>query len=263
MRSRWLTLAALLALAPGLVAVARAEAPVARPYLGVMVEAAKDVDHPGAVVREVTPISPAEQAGLKNGDLIVKVDDKDVKGPDALVKLVGEHKPGDKLALHVMRDGKDQTVNVTLAERPAEKKKAAKTEVFLGVWSRPLTPELKDHLGITVDKGAVVMTVMPDSPAAKAGLQRDDVVTGVNDQAVSTPEELRAAVQKAGVGKEVTLKLMRGKDTKEIKAQLAETPFGFGRLSGLKLPEGLSPEMQRHFEELQNRFRELHEQDEE
>jgi S1-C subfamily serine protease len=237
--------------------LAKADTPVAKPFLGVAVGPAEKES--GAVIQDVTPKSPADQAGLKSGDLIRKVDDKDVKDAQALVELVGSHKPGDKLTFHLMRNAKEQTVAVTLGEKPAEKGRTDKptrtSEAFLGVWTRPLTEELKKQLGVEADKGAVVMMVMPDSPAAKAGLVRNDVITNVSDQAVTTPEELRSAVQKLGAGKDVTLKVQRGKEVKELKAHLEESPLGFGRL-----PRGLSPELQKRFDEMQKRLHEMEEQ---
>jgi S1-C subfamily serine protease len=238
----------------GLAPLARAEAPNAKPFLGVAVGPAEQ--EAGATVQEVTPQSPAASAGLKQGDVIHKIDDKDVKNPQNLVEMVSAHKPGDKLTFQVMRDGKEQSVAVTLGERPVEKprveKSARQSEAFLGVWTRPLTAELKKQLGVEAEKGAVVMMVMPDSPAAKAGVERYDVITGVNDQTVMTPEELRNAVQKMGTGKDVTLKVIRGKETKELKAHLEESPLGFH-----SMPKEFGPDLQRHFQEMEKRLHEL------
>lgn len=64
--------------------------------------------------------SPAEKAGLKSGDVIVKVQDKPVKTLDELMEIMHKTKPGDKLAVTVKRDGKEQTVNVTLGTRPQD-----------------------------------------------------------------------------------------------------------------------------------------------
>src|SRR5439155_10694040 len=89
-----------------------------------------------------------------------------------------------------------------------------------------LTAELKNKLGIAADKGCLVADVMENSPAAKAGLKEADVITWVNDRAVANPQELRDAIHKAGSGKEVTLKVVRGKETKEIKCQVEQAPKG-------------------------------------
>jgi serine protease Do len=203
----------------------------AKPFLGVLVAPVKDAAQTGALIHEVTPDSPAAKAGLKNGDVITRVGDKEVKGPEAVVEAVQGHKPGDKLKVTFLREGKEQTAEVTLGEHRLphrlpmpERRRGA----FLGVLSQELTPELKKQLNVSVDKGAVVMQVLPESPAARAGLHKDDVITAVNDQAVGNPEELRAAIQKLEPGKETTLKVNRGGETKEIKVQLQPAKFGFG-----------------------------------
>jgi serine protease Do len=273
MRKSWFGLAAI-ALIPALLlsaaVPARAEESVKKAYLGVAVGPAdKDT---GAVIHEINAKGPAEQAGLKVGDRIVKIGDKDLKDPEMLVKAVAEHKPGDKLMLSVMRDGKEQKMEVTLAEPPQARvrpKIELTRHAFLGVYAQPLNEELKKNLGVTVDKGAVVMELMPNSPAAKAGLAKDDVITALGDHAVTTPDELRAAVQKIGAGKEVTVKFMRGKEAKELKVKLGDMPFGFGRLhdfrpfdgKDLTLPPNFDREqVQKLFEEMRKQFRDFDEE---
>jgi serine protease Do len=262
------------AVSAGLVSLAHADAPKAepakpevkktevpkvevKPFLGVAVEAtSKDAAHAGALVRDVTPDSPAAKAGLKKDDVIVKVGDQETKGPEAVVKAVAAHKPGDKVTMHIFRDGKEQDVTATLGEhKVAARPESRPAPAFLGVWTQSLTGEMKEKLGVAADKGAAVMMVAPNSPAARAGLERDDVITAVNDQAVATPEELRAAVQKAGADQDVTLKVMRGKETKELKVHLDRMPLGgFGQG-----PRGLSPDFERHFQEMQKMLRDLEE----
>jgi S1-C subfamily serine protease len=279
MKTRWLA-GLMLAVVPGLVAApVRAEAPQATPraYLGVGVAAPKDASQHGALVQEVTPDSPAAKAGFKNGDLITKLADQNVNDPKALADSVRTHKPGDKLSVHVMRDGKEQTLDVTLGERTAPVPPKArellgnKHTAFLGVRTHDLTAEQKKRLDTTADKGAIVMEVMSDSPAAKAGLKTDDIITAVNGQAVANPDELASAIRKIGTGKEVTLKVMRGKESKEIKATLADMPFALSWFHGMEprwemtdkqftLPSNIDPELKRHIEEMQKRLREFEEQ---
>jgi S1-C subfamily serine protease len=275
MNRGWLAGLVAVGLVPALLLTAspitRAESPAARPYLGVL--AGPMENHAGAVIREVTPKSPAAQAGLKTGDIIVKVGDKDVKNPEMLVEAIATHKPSDKLALAVMRDGKEHKMEVTLAERPQERarpKVQLERHAFLGVWGQALNEDMKKSLGVTADKGVVVMQVAPESAAAKAGLAKNDVITAVGDQMVTTPEELRSAVQKAGAGKDVTVKFQRAKEAKEVKVKLEEMPFGFGRLPGIspdmlrdgtfKLPQNFDREdVQKLFDELHKRFKDFDE----
>jgi serine protease Do len=268
MRSRIYSGLVLLAVVPGLVAAAedekpaaKAEKPAARAFLGIALEpTAKDAAHAGALVRDVMPNSPAARAGLKAGDVITRLQDKEVKEPKTVIETVAQHKAGDKLTLHFWRDGKEQTAEVTAGEQAARSPfprpmAVIPQGIYLGVHAQDITPELKTKLGVTADKGAVVMDVMPDSPAAKAGLKVNDVITGVNDQAVANAEELRNAVRKAGAGKEATLKVTRGKENMEVKVKLPEMPLGFRGLQGM-LPQ-FDKEMPRRFEDLEKMLRDF------
>jgi S1-C subfamily serine protease len=257
-----------LSLAPFATAAPR---PETRPYVGILVGPA-DEDARGAIVRDVVPDGPAAKAGLKKGDLIVKCGKHDIADPKALVDCLASHKPGDKVPVTVMRDGKEETCNVTVAERPVARAAGLEKGAFLGVWSQDLTAEMKDKLGVAADMGAVVMEVMEDSPAAKAGLKVDDVITAVNDDAVANPQDLQAAVRKVGTGHACTLKVLRGKESLELKARLDELPLRFSGLRDfdhwpemdhgrhLTVPPAIEKELQRRFEELQKRIRELEQQ---
>jgi serine protease Do len=210
---------------------------------------------------------------MQNGDVIVKVDDKDIKDFEDLANILANHKPGNKLSFGIKRAGKDQSLSVTLGEQPRQSnanRRRERASAFLGVQTAPLTPELKTQLGFDVDAGAVVMEVVPGTPAAKAGVEGKDVITGVNGTKIADPRELRQAIRKAGTGTEVTLEVIRGKDKKELKATLEEAPFGLGEFpfpgSPLTRP-GISPfapsddqrvrKLEHRIEELEKRLHEL------
>jgi S1-C subfamily serine protease len=208
-----------------------------RPYLGVGADAtAKEDGGAGVLLREVDPAGPAGKAGLRQGDRIDKVGDREVKTFEDLKNAVADHKPGDVLPIELMRDGKAVTISVTLSEKaeslglvlPPVQEHGA----YLGVHAQALTAEMKDRLGVSVEKGVVVAQVMPNSPAAQVGLQENDVITHVGTAAVAGPEELHNALQNMGAGKEVTLKLVRGKQEMELKAHLQEAPAA-------ALPDGI------------------------
>jgi S1-C subfamily serine protease len=213
---------------------------ISRASLGIAVEPTAKDNEPGVlVVRQVFPDSPAAKAGMKEGDVIAKVGDRDVKDYDALVNFLATHKPGDKVTFQVKRDGQERSVTVTLATRqaafgePGGVQQAGGTErpkelAFLGVQTaavNELPPQLRGRFKVTEEKGVVVTDVLPNSPAAKAGLRTGDVITGVDKQPISRPPELRQAVQNAGVGKSITVTAKRGDQTMEIKAQLEESPI--------------------------------------
>ncbi len=253
--------------------VSAADAP--RPFLGVMVgptQAEKDKTEKDKtpVIRGLEQNGPAAKAGLQKGDVILKVDKTDVKTAEDVIKEVAKAKPGDKLPIVVNRNGKEETFVITVGERPREPAAEFKRLPMvrgggvLGVWTQPVTPELKEKMGLATDKGVMVMDVTPDSPAAKAGVVKDDIITAVNDQPVTGPEELRTALHKIGAGHEATLKVMRGKETKEIKAQLSGSHFGsFHEFPQLKegenvaVPPAIQAELQRRLEEMEKLFREL------
>jgi S1-C subfamily serine protease len=83
-------------------------------FLGVMI----DEQDGKVVISEVIPDSPAAKAGLKSGDVVFKVGKEEIKDQQNLVEMISKHKPGDKVSVVIKRDGKEQTIDVTLGERP-------------------------------------------------------------------------------------------------------------------------------------------------
>lgn len=246
----------------------------ARPYLGVGIESKSVSDQPGVTLGDVNAEGPAGKAGLKSGDRIVKVGENEVKTFADLKNVLANHKPGDKVTVKAMHEGKEQTFTVTLGNTPVQVGEAApKAKAFLGVFTQELSAELKDKLGVKVDKGAVVAKVMPGSPAATAGLQEHDVITQAGNVVVTTPEELREAIQNVGAGKEVGLKVTRGDKNMEVKVNLHEAsqggdlpkffedlPNGPEGFSG-KLPQlfemGKVQQLEKKVQELENHVKEL------
>jgi S1-C subfamily serine protease len=214
-------------------ALAQAPVPKETPhaFLGMLVGPAPDSDK-GVLVREVTPKSPADKAGVKSGDILMSVNDQKIKDGETFLHLLGTMKVGDKATLHVLRDGKEQMLTATLGERPSlpptvrpgtlpfPVPSGARRTAVLGVRSEELTPEMKTRLNVMADMGAVVTEVIPDSAAAKAGLKADDVITAVNDKPMKNPEELRRIIQSIGPGKEITVEFLRGQEKMSAKAML-------------------------------------------
>jgi S1-C subfamily serine protease len=252
----------------------------ARPYLGISVLPAES-EKAGVTVQQVTPESPAAKAGLKEGDRIVQVDTKDVRGVEKFLKGIAAKKPGEKVTLQVWRDGKERNIVVTLGERlvragelpPAgffEAPGAAGRgrPAFLGVQTQPLNEDLKKRLQTKADAGVVVTEIIPNSPAARAGLRRSDVITALDDKSIRNPAELREAIQKAGAGKEIALHVTRGEKDVTLKATLRDGTFGPLSTPGVeRLPildlESMRDasrriqELERRVEDLEKRLRQL------
>jgi S1-C subfamily serine protease len=252
-----------------------------RAYLGILVEPTPaEAARPGVIVRAVAPDSPAAKAELKSGDVITKIGKKGVRDFDGLVGLVSRHKVGDKLTVHVLRDGKERELIVILAQRPGGPVTAegaappARPMAHLGVQTQPVTPQTRSRLGVAADRGALVVEVYPDTPAAKAGLKRGDVIVRLDNQEIADPLQLRQAVQKAGSGKKVEVTVLRGQERKTLTARLEDLPIeGLGVLPPSRLPPGGGPpalrpapgtqqrllQLERRVDELEKQLRQLQE----
>ena len=199
---------------------------VVRGYLGVGTQdvtpaLAETLDlntRKGALVAEVQPDSPAAKAGIKNGDVITAVDGQPVEDSHRLSLTVGGISPGTKLDLDVVRDGKNQKLKVTTAERPGSngrggrqfdpEAQASNDEgVLNGVSVDDLTPQLRNQLNLPARlKGAVITQVDAGSPAAKAGLRNGDVILEINRKPVTSAQDAVDLSVKAE-GKKTLLRL--------------------------------------------------------
>lgn len=243
-------------------------------YLGVFF-APPEEGGGGVVVREVTTGSPAEKAGIKVGDRIRKVGDRDIKTLEDLIQAMTPHQAGTKVKLVIDRAGKEQTVSATLAERPTGLTGPGggrptrpgrpgsieeRAPAYLGVQVQPLTAELRSELQVGAEGGAVVSEVVPGSPAFKAGLRRDDVITSVDGKEVLDPAALQQAIQNAGSGKEVVLGVSRDGKKVAIKAQPEAGAWGrFVTPAGGSFPSDMGSmfDQGRRIRELERRVAEL------
>ena len=189
-----------------------------RAFLGVSTD---EVDK-GLKITELQKESAADAAGLKEGDIITKVDGKEMKESEQLVEAIRAHKPGDEVTIEYLRDGKKKSTKATL-------KSIQMVEDFKFNWEPKEFPQfnfegLKEmelmtphgfggdnnifmfhrgpKLGATIQdtedgKGVTVEEVDADSPAAKNGLQKGDVITEINGQKISNVGDARDAVRDA------------------------------------------------------------------
>ena len=180
---------------------------VSRGSIGIMFDA---VENPaiarvygsgtGVTVSSVVAGSPADQAGLKVGDTIITVDGKKVTKGSELVADIASRKPGSKVTLGFLRNGKQQDATVTIADRAKlfaarlgdeqqnEDENAPKPSKF-GVTVRKVTPEMADRLDIPAGKGVIVQDVKPGSFAEDVNLGRGDIILEVNKQPVNSEDD--------------------------------------------------------------------------
>jgi serine protease Do len=211
---------------------------VKRSYLGVQLQMLssdlrRQLDVPwgqGALVSEVFPNTPAEQAKLQPGDIIMEFDGHKVGDRDDLVDIVERSAPKKTYDMKVLRAGKEVTLAVKLEpmpsdytaalrrarvqDHPTEQAKPENEEISkLGVEVTELNSEISEQLGMDKDsKGVVVRSVKSGSPADEAGLQSGDVIQRVGTSAVQNLSEFRDAVNKADLASGVLLHIKRGKN---------------------------------------------------
>jgi serine protease Do len=182
----------------------------------------------GAIIRDVSP-GPAADAGIKPGDVIVEFNGKTVHDNNELVAIVTRTAPGTTVPVKLYRDKKLMTVNVKVAEldlvaeqeltggRPDRRERqqpepaAPKQTKEFGLSFSSITPALSRDFSIPQGvRGAVVTDVDPFGSAAQAGIAPGDVIVSVDGQAVSTPDQAAAALDKVAAGKIARVMISRG-----------------------------------------------------
>ena len=208
---------------------------VSRGWLGVTIQ---DVDENtakalglksagGALIGSVLDNEPADKAGLRAGDVIVKVGDTSIDSASALTRSVAGLKPDTKVDIVVMRNGKEVKTTVKLGERSSHSTTTQSSGQQseggdLGVSIKPLTPEDARALQLSGDvKGLLVVGVKGDGPAAEAGVRTGDVILSANLQPVTSAKELVSIVRKEGKERgAVMLQINRRGDTFFITVSL-------------------------------------------
>ena len=155
----------------------------------------------GALVNSVQSGSPADKAGIKRGDVITSVNGTAIKDTNSLRNDLAQMAPGTTAKLTVVRDGKDQTFDVKVAERQASGSESEEGGArsdgsgTFGMSVEPLTRDRAQELGMPTESGVVVAEVQAGGRAADAGLRPGDVITEVDRKPVNSPDALGAALK--------------------------------------------------------------------
>src|ERR1043166_1331074 len=214
----------------------------------------------GVGVTEVLKDSPAEKAGLRKDDVIVRFDGEAVTSVRKLTRLVSESSPDQSVRLTISRGGAEQEVTATLSKREFGGLLRAGTgkgvlggqiqdDVFrglektfpkiemgnlgegnfifafgnrrIGVSTQTLTKQLADYFGVS--GGVLITSVSDDSPAAKAGLKAGDVITAIDGEKVSSPGDIVRALNKKETG-DVPLTVVRDRNTRTVTVTPEKNP---------------------------------------
>ena len=154
----------------------------------------------GVIIVRVFPDSPAEKAGLKEGDLILAVDGEKIRTSSDLVRLVSEQAPGSQVDLRILRKNKYLNVKVILGERPQEESLAQKKVQdqafrFRGMEVEDITPSLRRKYNLYFEEGVVVTYVEPDSPADRAGILPSDVIISIEGERIRNKKDFLQIVR--------------------------------------------------------------------
>lgn len=196
---------------------------VVRGYLGIYFqpvtpELAEQLDMKkptGALVAQVIKGSPADKAGLKNGDVITEYDGKDVEDWHDLPALVADTPVGKSVEVVVIRDGDEKELDVKIGEmaetapQPTERQKEAEDK--LGMTLQQITPELAEQFGLDKPQGLVISGVKQGSPAAEAGLKSGDVIIEANRKKISGLGDFKDMVEEMEPGDGMMIYYQRGK----------------------------------------------------
>ena len=197
---------------------------VRRGYLGVEItnldeEAAEafGVDSTnGALVSLVVAGGPAEKAGLRNGDIIVKVDDHEVEDTRSLIDHVAARPPGATVEVHLVRNGRTLEKRITLGERTRDREASRDLQEegdelsWLGVQYQTLTPGLREMHGIDGGvRGVWVTDVAASSPLVEEGVAPGNVITEINGEAIVDTESFQEVINSTESGELVRFYVRR------------------------------------------------------
>lgn len=163
----------------------------------------------GVIVSSVQGGSGADKAGIRQGDVIISLNDTPINDSNELRNRVAGTAPGTQVTLNVIREAREQQFRATLGElvpqansdqerggnRPPDSEESGK----LGLSVAPITPEIARTLNLgNTTQGLVINSIDPNGPSADAGLQQGDVIISANQQKLNTTVDLQSAIQRAG-----------------------------------------------------------------
>ena len=199
---------------------------MARGWLGVAIqevtpEIARAVglkEHRGAMVTSVYAGDPADKAGIRPGDIILRIDGQDIADTRALTRIIGSLKPESAVKVTVFRDGRSRSLTAVLQKRTDDhvakldrsprKEEGAKDPLGLTVVN--ITPQVQREFNIPEPAGVLVTDIDPKGSAAGSQIQKMDIIREVDRKEVNTVEHYLAALSARKKGQAVLLLVIRG-----------------------------------------------------
>jgi serine protease Do len=200
-----------------------------------------DLTDKGAKITSLTKESAAEKAGLKEGDVITKIDKETINEDGDVAKAIRAHKPGEKVSITVLRDGKEQTLTAELTKwkgmntfgtlAPSHYFNMNDLNINMDHPEVPMPPNSfsvfggRPRLGISIQdtedgKGVKITNVDDETPAAKAGLKEEDIIIKVDEDKVESTDELRRITANLRQGSAMTFHVLRAGKEQAIEVKI-------------------------------------------
>ncbi|UCG51129.1 MAG: PDZ domain-containing protein [Candidatus Latescibacterota bacterium] len=206
----------------------------------------------GVLISEVIEGSPAQEAGIEDGDVIIEFDGKEVDTPSTLQELVADTEIGETVKVKVLRDNRTKTFKVAVGEWPEEQFHtllAPEHSVWLdkghhwllsslgkgrlGVRVEDLDEDLASYFGVDEGEGVLVLGVSEESAAEEMGIKSGDVIVKVEDDEIGSAEELREAIRDIDEGDEFEVTVVRKNKQITLEGEMPESAASI-YLKGLK-----------------------------
>ncbi|HPD32766.1 MAG TPA: PDZ domain-containing protein, partial [Candidatus Kapabacteria bacterium] len=188
-------------------------------------------------VQDVIKDSPADKAGIEQGDVIIEIDGEEINSTNELQSIIIKHRVGDKINLKIWRNGKEIEKTATLAPRlesgemalsksdnnkdinPKDAKPMKLDKI--GIEVKPLTPELKEKF--EVNNGVLVSSVDPNSPILKRGIMPNTVIIAADQQDINTPSDLKKIIESKKPGDAILLKVKSQNSTRLVAIEIPKS----------------------------------------
>ena len=176
----------------------------------------------GALIAEITKDSPADKAGLKQGDVVLKYNNQPVISIATLRNAIALMKPGSQVTLTILREGHQKNISLAVGTFPSETK-SEPVEVEgnkYGFSVQELTPETAKTYNYNNEEGVVISKIEPGTPAAWSGLKKGTLILSVNQKKIRNVEEFNQAIQKNPKDKPLLLLVKQGDTVRYISMQI-------------------------------------------
>ncbi|MRI34876.1 serine peptidase [Endozoicomonas sp. OPT23] len=183
----------------------------------------------GALVTQIVPGGPADKSKLQPGDIIVKVDGREIIRSSTLPMAIGTITPGDKAEIVLIRQGKKKTINVEVGELPDEMgqtperpQQKTKGKNRLGIQAEDLNDDYRNKLRLTENVKGVVVTGITSGVGRNIGLRQGDVITDLNNTRVDSIKEFGKVVADLPKNRSISMRVIRGGQSGYISFRLSE-----------------------------------------